>query len=73
MLTREIGVYDIAKKVGVTPQTIYREIRKGLTGERDPNGRLIYNPAHAENAAQQNRKNSARKTRRIIGLSEDNS
>lgn len=33
---------DIAKKIGVTTQTIYRELKRGATGGLDKNFRPVY-------------------------------
>jgi IS30 family transposase len=70
-LTQGVPVYDIAKRLNVTPPTVYREIRRGLSGERDSAGRMIYSPDYAEKTAQRNRRLSARKPRLIVGHMED--
>jgi IS30 family transposase len=70
-LTGSVPVYDIAAELEVTPPTVYREIRRGLTGERDALGRIIYDPNRAEDRAAQNRQHSARKPRQIIARTED--
>lgn len=66
-LTQGVSRYDIAARIGVTPATIYRELRRGISNERDSDGRLIYDPNYAEDAARKNRQLSARKPRPIVG------
>jgi IS30 family transposase len=66
-LTQGVRIYDIADYIGVTPATIYRELRRGISGKRDSAGRLIYDPKYAEETALKNRQLSARKPREIVG------
>jgi IS30 family transposase len=67
LLTRGVSRYDIADRIGVTPATIYRELRRGISGKRDSAGRLIYDPKYAEETARKNRQLSAKKPREIVG------
>jgi IS30 family transposase len=66
-LTQGVSRYDIAARIGVTPSTIYRELRRGINGKRDSAGRLIYDPKYAEETARKNRQLSAKKPREIVG------
>jgi IS30 family transposase len=66
-LTQGIPRRDIAARLGVTPPTVYRELRRGLSGAKDDDGRLIYDPDYSEAVALGNRQLSARKERPIIG------
>lgn len=43
---------DIAERLGVTPATVYRELKRGATGELDRNQRAEYNPVLAQQAVQ---------------------
>jgi IS30 family transposase len=66
-LTQGIPRRDIAIRLGVTVPTVYRELRRGISGARDDAGALIYDPRYAEDTARQNRQLSARKPRPIVG------
>lgn len=43
---------DIAERLGVTPATVYRELKRGATGELDRNQRAEYNPVLAQQTVQ---------------------
>ncbi|MDR1328227.1 MAG: helix-turn-helix domain-containing protein [Oscillospiraceae bacterium] len=66
-LTEGIPRRDIAARLGVTPPTVYRELLRGISGAKDGDGRLIYDPDYSEAVALSNRQLSARKPRPIIG------
>jgi IS30 family transposase len=51
---------DIAERLGVTPATIYRELKRGATGELDRNQRQGYNPVLAQQTVQANFKRRGR-------------
>jgi IS30 family transposase len=43
---------DIAERMGVTTATIYRELKRGYTGNLDRNQRPEYNPVVAQQTTQ---------------------
>jgi IS30 family transposase len=45
-------VADIAAGLGVTTATVYRELKRGETGELDRNQRREYNPVLAQQRVQ---------------------
>ena len=51
----------IALAVGVSLTTIYRELKKGDTGDRDPINRIIYSAELAERRARENSRRRGRK------------
>jgi IS30 family transposase len=67
LLTSGLNAYDIAERVSVAPASIYRELRRGLTGDFDEAGRLIYDPDIAEATTKINRRRSGREPRQIVG------
>jgi len=52
---------DIAEWLGVHTATIYNELQRGQTGERDRNQRLEYDPELAQRRVQENFKRRGRK------------
>lgn len=48
----EIG--DIAACLGVNPATVYRELKRGGTGELDKNGRMEYSAELGQKALNEN-------------------
>ena len=52
---------DIAEWLGVHTATIYNELQRGQTGERDRNQRLEYDPELAQRRVQENFKLRGRK------------
>ena len=55
-------VADIAAGLGVTTATVYRELKRGETGELDRNQRRAYNPVLAQQRLQENFKRRGRTT-----------
>ena len=53
---------DIAKEMDVTHPTIYRELKRGYTGNPDKNGNPEYDPDIAEAVVQHNFKQKGRRT-----------
>ena len=53
---------DIAEWLGVHTATIYNELQRGQTGERDRNQRLEYDPELAQRRVQENFKRRGHKS-----------
>jgi Transposase and inactivated derivatives, IS30 family len=51
---------DIAELLGVHTATIYRELQRGQTGERDEYERFAYDPATAQRCVQKSIKRKGR-------------
>ena len=45
-------VFDLAVLLGVSPATVYHELERGRTEERDENQRPVYDPDKAQRAFQ---------------------
>lgn len=53
---------QIAKEIGVSPRTIYAELKRGQDGDKlDKNFRLAYNADLAQKRAQESRRRCGRK------------
>lgn len=53
-------VADIAERLGVTAAAVYRELKRGATGELDRYQRPAYNPVIAQQTVQANFKRRGR-------------
>ncbi|GHV36767.1 hypothetical protein FACS18949_16510 [Clostridia bacterium] len=56
----------IARIIGMSPDTVYREINRGITGKLDEDGNTIYDPELAENTVKRNFQNRGKPTRLIV-------
>lgn len=60
-------VADIAADLGVTPAAVYRELKRGETGELDRNRRRAYNPVLAQQRLQESFKRRGKPAADIRG------